>query len=79
MTVLEYLERRKIDDKKRIRLPGPYIRASIARNQAGGEYKGARKAVLSKARRYCVHKSGGKRRWKTDCQGKPPDAGCKSV
>lgn len=29
MTVLEYMERRKIDGKKRIRLPGPHIRASI--------------------------------------------------
>lgn len=75
MTVLEYLERRKIDDKKQIRLPGPYLRASIARDQAGGEYKGARKAVRRKARRYCVHKSGGKRRWETDRQGEPSNAG----
>ena len=45
MTVLEYLERRKIDGKKRIRLPGPYIRASITRDQAGGKHKGAGKAV----------------------------------
>lgn len=29
MTVLEYLGRRKIDDKKQLRLPGPHIRASI--------------------------------------------------
>nr|DAT26919.1 MAG TPA: hypothetical protein [Caudoviricetes sp.] len=37
MTVLEYLERRKIDDKKQIRLPGPYLRAGITSNQAGGK------------------------------------------
>lgn len=37
MTVLEYLERRKIDGKKRIRLPGPHIRASITSDQAGGK------------------------------------------
>ena len=45
MTILEYLERRKIDGKKRIGLPGPYIRSGITRNQAGGKYKGAGKAV----------------------------------
>ncbi len=43
MTVLEYMERRKIDGKKRIRLPGPHIRASITRDQAGGKHKGAGK------------------------------------
>lgn len=37
MTDLEYLERRKIDGKKRIGLPGLYIRSGITSDQAGGK------------------------------------------
>lgn len=75
MTTLEYLRRKKIDDKKRIRLPGPYLRAGASSNSTGGKYTGKGKTVRSKAWRYCIHKSVGKRRWETDRQGEPPDAG----
>lgn len=59
--------------------PDPTYEQALPAIRREENIRAREKTVRSKAWRYCVHKSGGKRRWKTDCKGKPPDAGCKSV